>query len=180
MAAMALTYMGNPVLREVAEPVRKVNAEIKKLVAQMFETMALENGIGLAAPQVGVNKRVIVLDLSSEGIKPFALINPEIIKASGSDTDNEGCLSIPGVYLPVCRATKIKVRARDLNDRQIVMEVSDLLARAIQHEIDHLDGKLFVDLVDDKEALERELVDFNARMGGKIVGEAKTPEAVLK
>lgn len=180
MAAMALTYMGNPVLREVAEPVRKVNAELKKLIAEMFETMSLENGIGLAAPQVGVNKRVVVLDLSHEGIKPFALINPEIIKGSGEDIDNEGCLSIPGVYLPVRRYTKIKVKARDANDRQTVFEATGLLARAIQHEIDHLDGALFVDKVEDKEALEKEIAEFQARMGGKIVGEPKTPEAVLK
>lgn len=180
MAAMALTYMGNPVLRQVAEPVRKVNAEIKRLVAQMFETMALENGVGLAAPQVGVDKRVIVLDLSHEGIKPFALINPEIIKAWGKATDNEGCLSIPGVYLPVCRPESIKVKARDLNDRQTVFEASGLLARAIQHEIDHLNGALFVDKVEDKEALEKEMVEYQARMGGKIVGEAKTAEVVLK
>lgn len=180
MAAMALTYMGNPVLRDVAEPVRKVNAEIKKLLAEMFETMALENGIGLAAPQVGVNKRVIVLDLSHEGYKPFALINPEIIKGSGDETDNEGCLSIPGVYLPVRRYTKIKVRARDANDRQTVFEATGLLARAIQHEIDHLEGRLFVDKVEDKEALEKEMLEFQARMGGKILGEPKTAEAVLK
>lgn len=180
MAAMALTYMGNPVLREVAEPVRKVNAEIKKLLAEMFETMALENGIGLAAPQVGVNKRVIVLDLSHEGIKPFALINPEIIKGSGEEIDNEGCLSVPGVYLPVRRYTKIKVKARDTNDRQTIFEATGLLARAIQHEIDHLEGRLFVDMVEDQDALEKEMVEYKARMGGKIVGEAKTAEAVLK
>lgn len=180
MAAMALTFMGNPVLREVAEPVRKVNADIKKLVAQMFETMALENGIGLAAPQVGVNKRVIVIDLSHEGIKPFALINPEVIKAWGKATDSEGCLSIPGVYMPVCRPAQIKVKARDLNDRQTIFEADGLLARAIQHEIDHLDGKLFVDMVDDQAALEREMVEYNARMGGKIVGEPKTPDMVVK
>ena len=177
MSALALTYLGNPVLREVSQPVRKVNAEIKKLVAQMFETMALEQGVGLAAPQVGINKRVIVIDVSQEGVKPFALINPEIIKTSGKSTDNEGCLSIPGVYLPVTRPAKIKVKARDANDRQTIFEAEGLLARAIQHEIDHLDGKLFVDIVDDKEALEREMVDYQTRMGGRIVGEVPQPEA---
>jgi len=176
--AMALTYMGNPVLREVSAPVRKVNAEIKQLVAQMFETVALENGVGLAAPQVGINKRVIVIDLSHEGIKPFALINPEILKAKGKATDSEGCLSVPGVFLPVCRPAEIKIKYRDLNDRQVVMDASGLLARAIQHEIDHLDGKLFVDMVEDAAALEREMVEYQARMQGKIVGEPKVAEAV--
>lgn len=176
MSALGLTFLGNPVLREVSQPVRKVNAELKKLVAEMFETMAIENGIGLAAPQVGVNKRVIVIDLGEEGTKPFALINPEVIKSSGQATDNEGCLSIPGVFLPVCRPSHIKVKARDLNDRQTIFEADGLLARAIQHEIDHLDGKLFVDRVSDKDSLEREMVDYQARMGGRIAGEPKQPE----
>lgn len=177
MSALGLTFLGNPLLREVSQPVRKVNAEIKKLVEEMFDTLALEQGVGLAAPQVGVNKRVIIIDCSHEGIKPFPLINPEILKASGKDTDNEGCLSIPGVFLPVVRSTKIKVKARDLNDRQTIFEADGFLARVIQHEIDHLDGKLFVDLVQDAEALEREMVDYQTRMGGRIVGEPKQPEA---
>lgn len=180
MAVKALTYIGNPVLREVSEPVRKVNAEIKKLVAEMFETLSLENGVGLAAPQVGVNKRVIVLDCSHEGIKPFALINPEIMKGWGEEIDSEGCLSIPGVYLPVRRYAKVKVKGRDINDRQTVIEATGLLARALQHEIDHLEGRLFVDKVEDAAALEQEMTEYKARMGDKIVGEPKTPEMVLK
>lgn len=177
MSALGLTYLGNPVLREVSQPVRKVNAEIKKLVAEMFDTLALEQGVGLAAPQVGVNKRVVIIDCSHEGTKPFALINPEIIKASGKEDGDEGCLSIPGVFLPVSRATKIKVKARDINDRQWIFEAEDFLARVIQHELDHLDGKLFVDHVKDAEALQREMVEYQTRMGGKIVGEPKTVEA---
>lgn len=164
MAAMPLTYYGNSVLREVAQPVRKVNAEIKQLVEHMFETMNLERGIGLAAPQVGVSKRVIVLDLSHEGIPPFALINPEIVRATGKDTDSEGCLSIPGVFLPVTRPSKIKIKARNLADRQIVLEADGLLARAIQHEIDHLDGKLFTDMVEDELALQREMAMLGERI----------------
>ncbi|MEB3186745.1 MAG: peptide deformylase [bacterium] len=178
MAAMALTYMGHPVLREVAAPVRKVSAEIKALVAQMMETMTLENGIGLAAPQVGVSKRVITVDLGHEGIRPFALVNPEIIKTSGEFTDEEGCLSIPGVFLQVKRFRKIRVKYRDLADRQQILDASDLLARVIQHEIDHLDGKLFVDLVEDMPSRDSALADYRARMGDRIVGEAKTSEAV--
>jgi peptide deformylase len=164
MAAMPLTYYGNSVLREIAQPVRKVNAEIKKLVEHMFETMELERGVGLAAPQVGVSKRVIVIDVSHEGVPPFALINPEIVKAAGSDTDSEGCLSIPGVFLPVTRPAKIKVKGRNLADRQIVFEAEGLLARAIQHEIDHLDGKLFTDLVEDEVALQREMAQLGERI----------------
>ncbi len=164
MAAMPLTYYGNSVLREVAQPVRKVNAEIKKLVEHMFETMERERGVGLAAPQVGVSKRVIVIDVSHEGIPPFALINPEIVKAAGSDTDSEGCLSIPGVFLPVTRPAKVKVKGRNLADRQITFEADGLLARAIQHEIDHLDGKLFTDLVEDEIALQREMAQLGERI----------------
>lgn len=180
MVAMALTYLGNPVLRGVSEPVRKVNAEIKQLVAQMLETMTLENGVGLAAPQVGVNKRVIVIDCSHEGVKPFALINPEILRAAGKATDDEGCLSVPGVFLPVTRPERVKVRYRDLADRQVILEASGLLARAIQHEIDHLEGRLFVDLVDDREALEREMAAYQERMQGKLVGEPRTAETAVK
>lgn len=178
MAAMPLTYYGNSVLREVAQPVRKVNAEIKQLVDQMFETMKLERGIGLAAPQVGVSKRVIVLDLSHEGIPPFALINPEIVKASGCETDSEGCLSIPGVFLPVTRPSKIKVKARNLADRQITIDAEGLLARAIQHEIDHLDGKLFTDMVEDEEALRREMAQLGERISQIEKGE--TTQAAIQ
>lgn len=174
--AMPLTYYGNPVLRQVAQPVRKVSADIKKLVDEMFDTMAKENGIGLAAPQVGVSKRVIVLDLSHEGIAPFALINPEIIKGWGEELDSEGCLSIPGVFMQVTRYRKIKIKARDAKDRAITMEAEGLLARAIQHEIDHLDGKLFVDYIDDKHAVEEEIAKMKARLAEQAL---ETPEAVL-
>ena len=175
---MALTYMGHPVLREVAEPVRKVSSEIKALVAQMMETMKLENGIGLAAPQVGVSRRVITVDLSYEGIRPFALVNPEIVKATGEYSDEEGCLSIPGVVMQVKRFRKIRVKYRDLADRQQILDASDLLARVIQHEIDHLNGKLFVDLVEDIPSRDAALEEYRGRMGDRILGEAKTHEAV--
>jgi peptide deformylase len=179
MAAMALTYMGHPVLRDVAQPVRKVSADIKALVAQMMETMKLERGIGLAAPQVGVSRRVITVDLSHEGLRPFALVNPEIIRSTGEIADEEGCLSIPGVYLPVKRFSKIRVKYRDLADRQQILDASDLLARVIQHEIDHLDGKLFVDLVEDVGSLDTALAEYRSRMGDRILGEAKTLEAAV-
>lgn len=176
MATKPLSYFGDDVLRQVAEPVRKVSDDIRKLVEEMYETCAAENGVGLAAPQVGVSKRVIVLDLSHLDIEPFCLINPVIKRRYGPlETDSEGCLSLPGVFMDVTRHRDIVVEGRDIKGRLIKVDCTDLLARAIQHEVDHLDGKLFVDLVEDKERLGQELAALESRLQEIRLGTLKVP-----
>lgn len=179
MATKPLTYFGENVLRQVAEPVKKVSDDIRKLVEEMYETCAAENGVGLAAPQVGVSKRVIVLDLSHLDMEPFCLINPTIKRRYGPlEADAEGCLSIPGVFMDVTRHRDVVVEGRDIKGRLIKVDCTDLLARAIQHEVDHLDGRLFVDLVDDKVKLEEELTALESRLQEIRLGTLKVPHPV--
>jgi peptide deformylase len=135
-----------PVLSQPGEPVTEFNGELKKLVDDMFETMYSSQGIGLAAPQVAVSKRVTVIDLS-QGKDPeqkLVLVNPEVIFREGKQYEEEGCLSFPEIREKVQRAAKVKVRAQDLNGKWFEMDGEELLSRAFQHEIDHLDGMLFI------------------------------------
>lgn len=147
MAVLQIRHMGDPVLRKKAEPVSELTGEIDKLIEDMTETMYLNQGLGLAANQVGVLKRIIVYDNveAGYGMDPQALINPEIVAAGGSVKDEEGCLSIPEIKDIVERSEKITVTGIDRSGRDVKIEIEGLLARAIQHEIDHLDGILFVD-----------------------------------
>jgi peptide deformylase len=142
MAIFKIVEIGDPVLREKAKKVTKISDALQRLLDDMAETMYAANGIGLAAPQVGLSKRIIVVD-AGQGL--HALINPEIISASGSVTDREGCLSVPGIWGEVKRAAEIKVRALNRDGKTIEIEASQLFARVLQHEIDHLDDILFVD-----------------------------------
>jgi peptide deformylase len=135
-----------PVLSQPGEPVTEFNDELKKLVDDMFETMYASQGIGLAAPQVAVSKRVTVIDLS-QGKDPeqkLVLVNPEIIFREGKQYEEEGCLSFPEIREKVQRASTVKVRAQDLQGKWFEMDGEELLSRAFQHEIDHLDGMLFI------------------------------------
>ncbi|MDG6778944.1 peptide deformylase [Thiomicrorhabdus sp. zzn3] len=132
-------------LREVCAPVPEMTDELDKLIDDMFYTMYDAPGIGLAAPQVAVQERVIVVDVSESKDQPIALINPEIIKSAGHITWEEGCLSLPGVYAKVERPSDILVRGMDRDGNIVELEANDLLAVCIQHEIDHLNGKLFID-----------------------------------
>jgi peptide deformylase len=135
-----------PVLSQPGEPVTEFNDELKKLVEDMFETMYASQGIGLAAPQVAVSKRVTVIDLS-QGKDPeqkLVLVNPEIIFREGKQYEEEGCLSFPEIREKVQRASTVKVRAQDLDGKWFEMDGEELLSRAFQHEIDHLDGMLFI------------------------------------
>ncbi len=132
-------------LRNVARPVEKVDDEIKQLVDDMFETMYDAPGIGLAAIQINVPQRVIVIDVSEDKSEPLCLINPEILEKEGEESMDEGCLSVPEIYETVTRAEKIRLRALDRDGSSFEMDADGLLAVCIQHEIDHLDGKLFVD-----------------------------------
>ena len=158
---LTIHTLGDRVLRQPAKRVKSVDAEIRQLVREMLQTMYSADGIGLAAPQVGVHKQVIVLDCDPENpaTPPIVLINPTI-KSSSSDICilQEGCLSIPGVYLEVKRPEAIEVSYRDEYGRPQTLIAAELLSRAIQHEMDHLNGVLFVDRVENKLALNEELV----------------------
>lgn len=147
MALLNILHFPDPKLRRVAEPVEVVDDAMRELIDNMFETMYDAPGIGLAAPQIGVNKRLMVIDVSEESDQPLAFINPEVITAEGEKSYDEGCLSVPGFYEKVTRPDVIRVRALDRNGEQFEMDADDLLAVCVQHEIDHLDGKLFVDYI---------------------------------
>ena len=145
MTTLNILHFPDPRLRNVARPVKQVDDTIRKLADDMLETMYAAPGIGLAATQVNVDKRVIVIDVSEDKSQPLYLINPEILELDGVEEMEEGCLSVPGIYESVQRADKVRIRALDREGRTFEMEVNGLLAVCIQHEIDHLDGKLFVD-----------------------------------
>ena len=142
MRILDIRVLGDPVLRKATVPVEKVTEEIRSLISDMFDTMYAAEGIGLAAPQVGRTERIAVMDV--EGQK-FAFINPEIIEREGSIRGEEGCLSIPDVFGDVTRASRVIVRALNEEGAEIEAEGTELLARCMQHEIDHLDGILFLD-----------------------------------
>ena len=145
MARLPILEYPDPRLRIRAERVTVVDDEIKQLVDDMFETMYSAPGIGLAATQVNVHKRIIVVDVSDERDEPYCLINPEIVSAEGRESYEEGCLSVPGLYDYVERPERIIVKALDRNGEPFELEADGLLAQCIQHEMDHLEGKLFVD-----------------------------------
>jgi len=146
-----------PVLEQPGEPVTEFNDELRKLVADMFETMYASQGIGLAAPQVGVSKRLTVVDLSQgkDPAQKLVLVNPEVILTEGRQYEEEGCLSFPEIREKVVRAAKVRIRAQDEKGKWFEMDGEELLARAFQHEIDHLDGVLFFRRVS---ALKRDLI----------------------
>ncbi len=145
MALLEILEFPDERLRKRARPVERVDDTIRKLVDDMFETMYEAPGVGLAATQVNVHRRVIVIDVSENKDQPQCFINPEIISREGEEEQEEGCLSVPGVFEKVRRAERIKVRALDRNGKPFELEADGLLAVCIQHEVDHLDGKLFVD-----------------------------------
>jgi len=145
MAILDILYYPDKRLRTVAKPVEKVDDSIKKLVEDMFETMYLAPGIGLAATQVDVHQQVIVIDTSEDKSQPLCLINPEIIAEEGTESCDEGCLSVPDIYETVERSENVTVKALNENGDEYTLEAGELLAVCIQHEIDHLKGKLFVD-----------------------------------
>lgn len=139
---LKIKVFGDSVLRKIAKPVRRITNEHRQILSQMAETMYDDSGIGLAAPQVGISAQLIVLDIG-EGL--YKLINPKIVKRQGRQSISEGCLSVPGVCIKVKRAKQVWVQAQDENDRSIEIEAKDLFACVLQHEIDHLKGKLIID-----------------------------------
>ncbi len=145
MAKLTILEFPDPRLRTKAVAVDSVDDELKSLVDDMFETMYAAPGIGLAATQVDVHQRLLVIDVSADQSEPYVLINPEIIEKDGVTVTEEGCLSVPGYYEEVERAEHIRVKFTDRNGDDVEMEAEGLLAVCIQHEMDHLEGKLFVD-----------------------------------
>jgi peptide deformylase len=149
MAIRTILEFPDQRLRTRARPVTQFDAELGRLIDDMFETMYAAPGIGLAATQVDVHKRVIVIDLSEEKNDPQVFINPEILSREGEEETEEGCLSVPGIFDEVKRAARVRVRSQDRTGAVIEKDYEGMLAVCIQHEMDHLDGKLFVDYLSD-------------------------------
>ncbi len=168
ISPLEIRTLGNNVLRQSAKRISKVDDSIRDLARDMLGSMYTAKGIGLAAPQVGIHKQLLVIDIDLEtsSTPPLVLINPEIVGCSASlETYEEGCLSIPGVYLNVVRPSEIKLNFRDEMGRPRKMNADGLIARCIQHEMDHLNGVLFVDRVSDKTELNRELAEHGFDSG---------------
>lgn len=165
MSIRKVVRYGEDSLRQPSKEVHKVSQKVKNLVADLLDTMYAQNGVGLAAPQIGENYRVFVIDVSTgnEPLNPMVFINPKIIKKSGAVISHEGCLSFPEAFTDVRRYSDVMVKAMDRNGRSFVLEAKDgsLLARAIQHEFDHLDGILFIDHVINRFEAEEVLKKFN-------------------
>jgi len=149
MAKLKILVFPDPRLRKTASPVAVVDDDLRELIDDMFETMYAAPGIGLAATQVDVHRRLLVADVSVDNDEPYALINPVILEKNGVTVSEEGCLSVPGYYEEVERAEHIRVRYQDRNDTKVETDMEGTLAICVQHEIDHLDGKLFVDYLSD-------------------------------
>ena len=186
MAIRKVVKYGEASLRQPSKEVHKVSQKIKNLVQDMLDTMYSQNGVGLAAPQIGENLRIFVIDVSTgnEPLNPMVFINPKIIKKSGACISHEGCLSFPEAYTDVKRYEYVMVKALDMNGRSFVMEAKDgtLLARAIQHEFDHLEGILFVDHSINRFEAEEVLKKYNlpALEVEKLLDEPELTEAVNK
>lgn len=167
MALLDIHVFGSPVLREETKVVTDVTDDVRRLIDDMFETMYMARGIGLAAPQVGRSERLAVIDVDDN---PFVIINPEIVTTEGRETGEEGCLSIPDIYGDVERATRVSVHATDRNGKTFDISATDLLARCLQHEIDHLHGKLFIDYLSylKKRSVMREWDEERAKYAGNI------------
>ncbi len=176
MATLDILRFPDPRLRNSAKSVKNIDESIEKLVDDMLETMYLAPGIGLAATQVNVAKRVIVVDVSEDQKQPWLLINPEILESSGSEEMEEGCLSVPGFFEKVKRAEKIRVEAMDLSGDTRQMDMDGLLAVCVQHEIDHLDGRLFVDYLSN---LKRQRIRKKLEKEAKSLSEDRRLKPVL-
>jgi peptide deformylase len=176
MARLPILEYPDPRLRIRAEPVTKVDADIRRFVEDLLETMYAAPGIGLAATQVNVHKRILVIDVSTDRTEPHCLINPEILSAEGQTSAEEGCLSVPEFYDFVDRAAKIRVRALDRDGKPFELEAEGLLAVCIQHEMDHLEGKLFVDYLSElkRERLKKKATKKAKRAATEPAAERKS------
>ncbi len=179
MSVLKLRIYPDPVLKQKARKITIIDGSVRKLAQDMLDTMYKSDGVGLAAPQVGVSKRIMVIDVSSEEepAKPIVFINPEILEKDGEMIGQEGCLSFPDVFFEVKRASKVVVRFQNLKGQTLKLTAEgNLLSRAIQHEIDHLDGKLFIEkatneLKRDLEMTKAGLLDGDAEEISKKLGE---------
>ena len=147
MAIRNIRTYGDEILTKRAKEVEEIDERTKELIEDMIETLHKNNGVGLAAPQVGVLKRIIVIDIYEEGTDVFVLINPEIVKTKGQQTVEEGCLSFPNQYAKIVRPAEVTVKALDKDGKKVKLVGKDLLAQALSHEIDHLNGELFIDKI---------------------------------
>lgn len=145
MSILQIVYHPHPVLYKKADPITVFDDELKTLIQNMYETMYAAHGIGLAAPQVAISKQLAVIDISEEGNQPFCIINPEVMTREGEAMMEAGCLSVPGTYDKVPRAIKVKVRAQNEMGEFFEIVADGLLSHCLQHEIDHLNGKLYID-----------------------------------
>lgn len=176
---LKIRKLGDPVLRKKSAAVKKITPELKELLSRMARLMYNDQGIGLAAPQVGVSQALIVVDAGS-GL--YKLANPKIIKCRGSQVNKEGCLSVPGICIKVKRAKKIKLEAVDENGEPLSIEAEGLLACVFQHEIDHLNGRLIVDYATilDKLRISRELKELKKKAKYESLSESKTKSSELQ
>jgi len=180
MAILDILHFPDPRLRTPAQAVLAVDDQVRRLVDDMLETMYQAPGIGLAATQVDVHRRVLVIDISSEQNEPGVFINPEILETYGSEEMDEGCLSVPGIYERVQRAERVRVRALGRDGEAFELETDGLLAVCIQHEIDHLDGKLFVDYLSQlKRQRIRKKLEKQRRHGADDMPLEKHAESVI-
>jgi peptide deformylase len=180
MAILEILHYPDERLRTRAEAVDRVDDQLRALVDDMFETMYQAPGIGLAATQVNVHKRILIIDISKNRDQPMVFINPEIVDKQGVEETDEGCLSVPGIYERVQRAERIRVRALDAQGKSFELEADGLLAVCIQHEMDHLDGKLFVDYLSQlKRQRIRKKLEKQRRHGVAEVPGARHAEPVI-
>jgi peptide deformylase len=174
MTRLTILEFPDPRLRTRATPVAQVDAPLRDLIDDMLETMYAANGIGLAATQVNVHRRLLVADVSEGRNEPRVYINPEILDRTGTETMQEGCLSVPGYFDEVERAERVRVRALDRDGKAFEENLEGLLAVCVQHEIDHLDGKLFVDYLSE---MKRQRVRKKLEKERKLRAEGRAPEA---
>jgi peptide deformylase len=173
MTCLTILEFPDPRLRTRATPVVAVDASLRELIDDMLETMYAAKGIGLAATQVNVHQRLLVTDISEERNQPRAFINPEILSRDGVETSQEGCLSVPGYYDEVERAARVRVRALDRDGKAFEEELDGLLAICVQHEIDHLDGRLFVDYLSE---MKRQRVRKKLEKERRLRAEGRAPD----
>jgi len=166
-------FPNNAGLRQKAKKVSRIDSSVQRLIDNMIETMQQANGVGLAAPQIGVPLRLVVLQMPEE--EPIALINPEIVKRTGEQEVTEACLSVPGYYGEIKRSSEVVVRGKDRRGKAVKIKATGLMAEALEHEIDHLDGKLYIDCVESPDRLhkietgtvnKRNIVEMNTDTGG--------------
>ena len=169
MAIRKILYLPDDRLRKIAKPVEQFDADLQTLIDDMFETMYHANGVGLAAPQIGISLRLSVIDVIGDKKNQIVIINPEIISSSGEKEFDEGCLSVPGAYDTVVRAEKVTVKAVDRQGQSFEISGEGLLGECLQHEIDHLNGKLFVDLLSPLKRMmaRRKLDKYKRRQHGR-------------